>query len=175
MARIPDAVGDGEVAARIRARRPGGRLRPIDCVLLHAPRLADGWNSLLGTIRRGTDLPPDLRELVVLRIAVLNNAPYEWDAHLDDAEAAGLSSAQLTALRTDEPGAEGDFDERQRLVLRLTDTMTRDIQVPDDLFERVRRSFAPAQVVELVAVVAAYNMVSRLAVALGVEEPEETP
>jgi 4-carboxymuconolactone decarboxylase len=177
--RVPAAHGRGEVAERIRARRPGGVLRPIDEVLLHSPRLADGWNSLLGTIRTGTGLRADLRELVVLRIAVLNDAPYEWSSHERDAAEAGLTEAHLDALRGVPAGADPGthpagalLDDLQRQVLVLTDTMTRDVAVPDDLFAALDAVLPVESLVELVVTVAAYNMVSRLVVALAVEAPE---
>ena len=48
----------------------------------------------------------------------------------------------------------------------LTDAMTRDVQVPDTLFEPLRAHFDTRALVELVATVAAYNMVSRFLEAL---------
>ena len=54
------------------------------------------------------------------------------------------------------------------LMLELTDAMTRDIVVPDALMDRLRDHFDPKGIVEVVATVAAYNMVSRLLVALNV-------
>lgn len=170
MARVPDTSGAGEVAERIRARR-GGVLRPIDRVLLHSPRLADGWNGLLGTLRGGTTLPADLRELVVLRIAVLNDAAYEWASHEKDARAAGLTTDQLAVLRLETAATDPALDADQQLVVALTDTMTREISVPDALFDRVFERFGSEQVVELITTVAAYNMVSRLVVALDVTVP----
>jgi len=47
--------------------------------------------------------------------------------------------------------------------------MTRDIDVPDALFERVNRHFKDQALVDLTATVAAYNMVSRFLVALRIE------
>jgi alkylhydroperoxidase family enzyme len=44
--------------------------------------------------------------------------------------------------------------------------MTRDIEVPDAVFEPLRAHFDARALVELVATVAAYNMVSRFLVAL---------
>ncbi|MGH3494852.1 MAG: carboxymuconolactone decarboxylase family protein, partial [Sciscionella sp.] len=71
MARVPDGTADGPVAERIRARR-SGQLHDLDRVLLHSPPVADGWNTFIGVIREGTTLPGDLRELAILRVAVLN-------------------------------------------------------------------------------------------------------
>jgi AhpD family alkylhydroperoxidase len=173
VARVPETDGGGDVAERIRSRRPGGVLRPIDKALLHSPRVADGWNALLGTLRGGTTLRADLRELVVLRIAVLNAAAYEWSSHEADALAAGLRPDQLSAVRDDAPDPSA-FEEIQLTVVALTDVMTRSICVPDSLAEKLREQLGMQQFVELVATVAAYNMVSRLVVALQIEAPEVT-
>jgi 4-carboxymuconolactone decarboxylase len=169
MARVPDAEGDDEVAARIRSRRPGGVLRPIDHVLLHCPPVADGWNDLLGAIRARMGLRADLRELVILRIAVLNDAPYEWDSHQADAVAAGLSDEQIAALRGQDAAQSAALDELQRQVVRYADRMTARVDVPAELFQEVATSLDQRSLVELTITIAAYNMVSRLVVALDVE------
>lgn len=167
MARLPGTDGGGEIAARIRERR-GGALRPLDRMLLHSPELADGWNSLLGAVRKRIALPDAVRELVVLRIAVLNRADYEWAAHDKPAREAGLEDAHLAAIRHEEAASHPDLDQRQRRVIAYTDAMTRQIQVPADVFDGVRAEFATPELVELTATVAAYNMVSRFLVALDV-------
>ncbi|MFH0180247.1 carboxymuconolactone decarboxylase family protein [Streptomyces cacaoi] len=166
MARLPDTEGTGGIAHRVRARR-GGALRPLDRMLLHSPQLADGWNTLLGAIRGRLRLPPDIRELVILRIAVLNRAGYEWTAHEPEARGAGLSDADLAELRRERP----DFDERRRRVIAYTDAMTRDVHVSEESFDALRAHFTDVELVELTATVAAYNMVSRFLVALDVQEP----
>ena len=48
----------------------------------------------------------------------------------------------------------------------LADAMTHDIEVPDALIDRVRTRFDARGLVEVVATVAAYNMVSRFLVAI---------
>lgn len=171
MARVPETLGDGDIAERIRARRPHGVLRPIDKVLLHSPRVADGWNSLLGAIRSGMSLRPDLRELVILRIAVLNHAPYEWASHEADALAAGLGESQLEALRRPDAAQAGELDTLQRAVVCFTDALTREVAAPDALFDEIAAQLGTEQMVELTLTVAAYNMVSRLVVALDVQLP----
>ncbi|MGW1783377.1 carboxymuconolactone decarboxylase family protein [Streptomyces sp. NPDC002143] len=163
MARLPETEGAGEIAHRVRERR-GGALRPLDRMLLHSPQLADGWNTLLGAIRGRLELPSDIRELVILRIAVLNRAPYEWTAHEPEARKAGLNDSDLTELRREKP----EFDERRQRVIAYTDAMTRDVHVPDEVFDALRAHFTDAELVELTATVAAYNMVSRFLVALDV-------
>ena len=54
----------------------------------------------------------------------------------------------------------------QRLAVACTDAMTRGIRLPGPLFEALRANLTSRQVVELITTVAAYNMVSRVVVAL---------
>ena len=70
----------------------------------------------------------------------------------------------VVALRAEIP--DDAFTALERAVLAVTDAMTRDIQVPDALFEPLREHFDARALVELVATVAAYNMVSRFLEAL---------
>jgi AhpD family alkylhydroperoxidase len=170
VARLSPAAGDGAVAARIRARR-GGALRPIDAMLLHSPPVADGWNALLGAVRDRMALAPALRELVVLRVAVLNGTPYEWEAHQAPARAAGIDAAAMAALRSGAAPTAAEFDGTQQLVLAYTDAMTTAVEVADELFEALRTRFGEETIVELTACVAVYNMVSRFVTALRVGEP----
>lgn len=153
-----------EIEARILAER--GRVSLLYQVLLNSAPIASGWERLLTAVRQHTSVPPALRELVILRVAVLNGAAFEFDAHVPHAEQAGVGAAQVAALR-DTPIA-ALYTPRERLVLELTDAMTRDIEVPDALMQRIQAQFDDRAVVELVATVAAYNMVSRLLVALKV-------
>jgi 4-carboxymuconolactone decarboxylase len=164
LARLGYSHDRGEVADRIRERR-GGRLTPLDGMLLHSPALADGWNSLLGAVRGASTLPADIRELAVLRVAELNGADYEWTAHEPVAKAAGMTDAQLSALRGGDPGA---LDDRQRAALAYTDAMTEKITVDAPVFDALDQHFDQQQIVELSVTVAAYNMVSRFLVALEV-------
>ena len=62
------------------------------------------------------------------------------------------------------------FDSIERAAILLTIEMTRKVEVSDATFAAVRATLPnEQQVVELVGVIATYNMVSRFLVALGVE------
>ena len=171
MARI-DYVDDGsspedaELLRAIKSRR-GGRLLNLDRLLLHSAPLAQGWNACMGAIRGATRLDGALRELVILRVAVLNRAPYEFAQHAPVALAEGLSQAQIDAVATG-PAAPL-FNVRERDVLAYADAMTLQVQVPQPLFDAVRRHLDDRELVELTATIAAYNMVSRFLEALQIE------
>jgi len=141
-----------------------GRVSPLYQVLLNSPAMAQGWEQLLTAVRNRSSLPADLREMVILRVAVLNRAPYEFDAHVPHALKAGVSEEKIAALRQLEMGT--IFSGIERKVLLLTDAMTRDIDVPSPLFESVHAGFTAQAMVDLTVTIAAYNMVSRFLVAM---------
>jgi len=120
----------------------------------------------MAAIRLHTTVPANLRELAILRVAVLNRAAFEFDAHAPHAAAAGVNAEKITAVRDATPGT--PFNALERLVLALTDRMTRDVAVPDALLDQIKAHFDAQTTVELVATIAAYNMVSRFLVALNV-------
>ncbi|RYF65892.1 MAG: carboxymuconolactone decarboxylase family protein [Comamonadaceae bacterium] len=143
-----------------------GRVSPLYQVLLNSPPIAHGWEQMLSAVRNRSSLDARLRELVILRVAVLNRAPYEFDAHVPHALRAGSTQESIDATRIDPLPADGPWTAAERLALQLTDAMTRDIDVPDALFEQVREHFDAQGLVDLTATIGAYNMVSRFLVAL---------
>jgi AhpD family alkylhydroperoxidase len=169
MARIPFAnITRGETRELVRqiaAQR--GDVLHLYRMLLHSPPVAAGWLRYLTAIRHECDLPGALRELIIMRVALLNGAPYEADQHAPVARAEGLSEAQLDELRT--WSSSEVFDSKQRAVLAFTDAITREIQVPESVFADVREHFDERSIVELTATVAAYNMVSRFLEALQIQ------
>ena len=182
MPRLPylpaDVAEPADLVAAIRARRRGELLH-IDRMLLRSPPLTRGWNVYLGAVRTELELDPRLRELAVCAVALLTGAEYEVHHHTSPFLAAGGTPAQLDALRRS-GGADdgtGAFDERERAVLRLALEMTLNVVVADATFEAVRSLLGERGVVELVALVATYNMVARFLVALGIEPepPREAP
>jgi alkylhydroperoxidase family enzyme len=85
---------------------------------------------------------------------------------------AGGTAAQIEALYDFEAAADKSdvFDAAERAVIRLTLEMTRKVQVSESTFAAVRTALPDDQsLVELVGVIAAYNMVSRFLVALEIE------
>lgn len=153
------------IEARITAAR--GRISPLYGVLLNSPAVVEGWEALLTAIRQKTGISARLRELTILRVAVLNRAPYEFEAHVSHAQAAGMSDALIEALRA--PVSPDDISGLQpvdRVVLHYTDSMTRDIHVPNAIYDDLRAHFDEQAIVELTATIAAYNMVSRFLSAL---------
>jgi alkylhydroperoxidase family enzyme len=157
-----------ELVAAIKARR-GGELLELDRMLLHSPNYADGWNTFLAKVRSELTVSSKLAELAICYVAVLNHASYELEQHSPLFLAAGGLPEQLSAL-TAEPLDQSIFSDSEQAVLQLTVEMTRSIEVTTETMAAAKRALASdQQVVEIVGVIAAYNMVSRFLVALHVE------
>ena len=169
MARIgyPDDSNPEVAALRAQIIAERGTLHNLYRMLLNSPPVAQGWLNFLTAIRQKTSIPPALRELSILRIAVINKADYEFVSHVPFAKKAGLSQQQIDAIAQWETSSA--FSDVQRCVLAYTDSMTRDVHVPDDVFAPVRKNFNDREVTELTATIAAYNLVSRLLEALHVD------
>jgi AhpD family alkylhydroperoxidase len=154
-----------EIESRILAER--GRVSLLYRALLNSGPIAAGWERMLTAVRNQTGVPAGLRELIILRVAVLNRASFEFDAHAPIAQRAGVAADKIDGVRqTPLPDV---YTPLERVVLELADAMTRDIDVADSLMQRLRQHFDPKGIVEVVATVAAYNMVSRFLVALRIE------
>jgi AhpD family alkylhydroperoxidase len=172
MARLPYADLSAPDAAplveQIIAER--GSVLHLYQMLLHSPPIAKGWLNHLTGIRHHSSLPGDLRELVIMRVALLNRAPYEADQHAPIALAEGLSQAQLDALSNWQDSDQ--FTPIQCAVLAYTDAMTLQVQMEPAIFQAIRQHFNERLTVELTATIATYNMVSRFLEALHIHSDD---
>ncbi len=155
--------------AKIKAER-GGRFLNLYRTLAHSPGVAEGWLHLFTELRQKGKLDDLSRELAIMEVAILNGAEYEYKAHVPFALKAGMTQEQIDAL----PAwtISDAFPGKMRAVLAYTDTMTRNIRVPDPVFAAVRTHFDDREMVELTTIIGGYNMVSRFLEA--VQMPHET-
>ncbi len=78
---------------------PRGNVPKPFLAMLDAPGLAEAIQSVGATIRYGSTLPDDLRELAILTAAARADCGYEWNHHLPIGKAAGLEPAAIAAAR----------------------------------------------------------------------------
>jgi alkylhydroperoxidase family enzyme len=171
-----DLAEPKEVVDAVRARR-GGHLTHLDRMLLHSPPLASGWNALLGAVRTRFTVDARLREMCILAVASLNGAEYEFHHHAPELLKAGGDDHHVAALRNVASAVNSAaFSQAERAALQLTLEMTQGVAVNDDTMAWVKRAMpSPQAVVELVATIATYNMVSRFLVALDVRADGDKP
>lgn len=113
---------------------------------------------------RKSGLETSLLELVRMRASQINGCAYCIDMHSKDARAEGETEQRLYALNA---WRETPFyTDRERAALEWTEAVTlvsRD-QVPDEIYERVRKQFSEAELASLTMAVIAINGWNRLAI-----------
>ncbi len=98
----------------------------------------------------------------------MTGSAYALHQHVPElAEVEGLSKAQCDAL--DDWESSEHFSDSEQAVLAVADAMTLEIQVPDEIFDRLKNYFSDRQIVELAVLIGMYNMHSRVFQALDVE------
>lgn len=108
---------------------------------------------------------------------MLNKAWYEWDQHVPLLRACDhVTDDYIEWVRTSLPKDAGPMlDERHEVAMMYADYMTKEVEVPDMLFAKLKEKFDQREIVEMTAVAAAYNCVSRFLVALDVGERNGRP
>ena len=172
MARIPllDEITNPELAALAAKLRAGrrGELINVYRLLLHSPPLAESWFEYSNAVRWKTELDGRLRELVIVRIALIQQSEYIYKQHVPALTAAeGITEADCAALSHWRLAQ--NFSERERAAFAYADTMTRDVEVPDAVYDEVARHFNERQIVELTVLIGAYNMNTRVLAALRID------
>jgi 4-carboxymuconolactone decarboxylase len=174
--RIPPVEADSTdpaLAAVFDVFRDAGRDVPmLYRTLGRSPAMLQAWTSLAWPLRQEATSPRGLRELLIMRVAQLTTAPFEWLAHWDMAVKHGITVEQLDAL-ADWPHS-GLFSDRERAALALTDELTEGLDVADDTWSELAEHFAEGELVELVLTVSFYSCVSRVLHALRLSEVDES-
>ena len=106
---------------------------------------------------RESGLETSLLELVRMRASQMNNCAYCLDMHSKDARAAGETEQRphtLSAWR-ETPF----FTDRERSALEWTESVTEiaHSNVPDAIYERMRKHFTEAELVNLTMAIVAIN------------------
>ncbi len=150
--------------------RDGGRVGNLFRVLGHSPQLLHQFMRLGSDLRSRTKLDPRLRELAILTVGRLAQAPYEYVHHIAIARRVGVTDEQIEGLPVWE--RHPAFSEQERAVIRYAETVTREIRVSDEVFDAVHGFLDDEQMVELTLNVAFYNLVVRFLEPMQVELEE---
>jgi len=137
-------------------------------VLLHRPKVAKAMSDLLLSMLFGGALDDRLREFVIMRIGWATGADYEWTQHWTIArDTFGCSESDLLELRDWE--ASDRFDETERAVLALVDETLAAGSASEAAVARCRELLGTDEaVVELVAAIGAWRVISQLTRSLNI-------
>lgn len=157
--RVPmlDAAAALEAASRAGVPVPLAELS-VFRLLLRRERLAKATSDLLLSLLFGGTLDARLRELVIMRIGWRTGSVYEWTQHWRVAVDLGVPEADLLAVR-DGPSSPA-FGDLERAVLEATDEALVGRRIADATMTRLRAELEDDAVVELVAAIGTWSMIS---------------
>jgi 4-carboxymuconolactone decarboxylase len=161
MARLPYVNPDG---ASERVREALEVVPPLNVfrMIANAESAFRPWLAFGGALLSSLELDARLRELVILRVARLSGAEYEWVQHVPIAQAAGATEEQIGAVDRGDLEADG-LDDLDRVALRFTTEVVRDVGASEDCVQALLdNGLSPREVVELLLVIGQYMMVARV-------------
>jgi 4-carboxymuconolactone decarboxylase len=139
--------------------------------LVRHPDLFTAWITLGETLLFSARLSPRDRELIVLRVALRANSPYEWANHVLGALAAGATPAEIHAL-SDPSATWADAD---AALLRAVDELCSDDGVSDETWAALAASRDDVQLIEILALIGYYRMNAGLLNSIGVQPEPGRP
>jgi AhpD family alkylhydroperoxidase len=110
------------------------------------------------------ELNPGLRELVNLRVSILNGCAYCIDMHTKSARRGGESEQRLYAVAAWHEAP--FFDDKERPALALADAVTfiSDGDVPHDVWDEASARFEPPELAQLVWAITVINAWNRITI-----------
>ena len=133
----------------------------------------DAWRPFARQLIAGSSIDLRHRELLILRIAWVARSEYEWGNHVLVARHAGLSDAEIAAVRT---GAAADpWSPMERALLSVPDQLYATGGLDDEVWEVLHRHYSDDALVEMVLLVGHYLGVAFLANVAGVEREPGVP
>jgi alkylhydroperoxidase family enzyme len=140
--------------------------------LAHDPELYRRWSGLGQYLLNGSTLPARDREIIILRMGWLCQAPYEWAQHARIAKAAAvLSEAEIRRIA--QLPQSPDWSEFERTLIRMVDELRYETQIDDATWAALRAKYSVEQVIDALYTAGQYQLVSMALNSAGVQlDPE---
>lgn len=117
-------------------------------------------------------LSPALRELAVLRVAVVTNCKFMYSSHVRAGKRAGLSDEKVANVKG---WASSDlYDEAERAVMAAADDLVSRRTIEDVNFENLKRHLSDTEIVEMCFAITAYKLGSLFVRGLELEYDTDT-
>ena len=149
--------------------RGDGRPKGLNALgtLARHPALARAYHTFNGHVLFASTLSPRQRELLVLRVAAVRHADYEWAQHVILARDAGLTSDEIARV-SEGPDAAG-WSRLDQAMVRAVDELIRDALVSDGTWQVLAGDLDDQQLMDLVFTVGAYDVLAMAFLSFGVQ------
>ncbi|MEW6690295.1 MAG: carboxymuconolactone decarboxylase family protein [Pseudomonadota bacterium] len=157
-------LGEGEMSDAQRAayraivEGPRGDARGPFNALLRSPELAEHAQKLGAYVRFRSSLPAKLNELAILVTARYWSAQFEWYAHAQLAEQAGLAAEVISEIsRKERPK---NLSKEETAVYDFATELHEKKEVSDATFAAVKDVFGEKGIIDLIGACGYYTLVS---------------
>jgi 4-carboxymuconolactone decarboxylase len=127
---------------------------------------------LTGGLWNDAELSPRRRELVILHVARLTGAEYEWHQHVAVARLCEISDAEIELIGAGRVDGE-PLPAEDRVLLAMTEVIVRRERAGDELLAATRRVLSDRELLELHLVVAIYAGLAALMTNLDLDLDEQ--
>jgi len=135
-----------------------GQVVNIFRVLMNNPKLTRAWSRFAGYILSDqSSVPARDREIMILRIGWLNQAPYEFEQHVRIGKAAGLSDDEIDRITK---GPKAGWDRHEAALLQAADDLRERSVVSDETWKQLSERYSIEQMMDAVFTIGQYNLVS---------------
>ena len=138
------------------ATADGHLIGPFNATLLN-PSIAAEFLKLQAAEEKYTSLTESVRQVVILTVGAVWQAPYELYAHSAVARYAGLDGFDVAALATGR--APEHLTDAEKIAHRLAHALTTSHQVGDALYQDAQETFGAAGAFEIATLTGIYHTV----------------
>lgn len=144
--------------------------------MVNSPNAARAFQGLGGFIRHKSRLDGRLREIAILAVGWITQAPYEWSHHVKIGQDFGVSERDISDVIAECNGKESGLEPVAKLIVKAAREMTNDLAVSDSTFAELKKSFDNERLTDLVITMAFYNAVVRFLGTMRIDvEPDYQP
>jgi 4-carboxymuconolactone decarboxylase len=140
----------------------------MQMVMAQHPPLPLAYNIFGKHLLLNSTLPVRPRELVVLRCAWHQKCEYEWHYHIGYGLTAGLTMAEMAAVREGPDAPEFAGKDEDRAVLRAVDELVADNRISDATWAELSHFFSKQQIMDFVFTVGNYVMLGWAVASFGI-------
>lgn len=174
---LPDSEWDQQSRAALASLIPAERadVRGAGNVLstmLRHPALTAAYLPFNAYLLTASTLSLRIREIALLRVVHRSNCDYLWSHHLPIAARAGLTDAEINAIRTGRCEHKTD-----QLVIQVVDELVSDSTISQDTWNQLCHTLTDQQCMDLTFTVGGYLLLALAVNSFGVqdEEPQQEP
>ena len=135
------------------------------------PALTKAYHQFVAHLLYGTTLTPRQRELLILRVAAVRGADYEWAQHIVLALDAGLDREEISAIRADSD--RGRWEPTEAALLAATDELVADARISDETWSALTPALSDRQLLDVVFTVGAYETLAMALRTFGVQMDDD--